>query len=82
MASIKNISQDIDCVTVVEDTDDSVQILGITCCDDGESEIEGSLVEIDGTDSIFVDVEDFGGYEDVNEFDSYNDGSLNDDYLM
>lgn len=80
MASIENINQEIDYVTIIDDTDDFVQILGVNQ-EDGDNEIEVSLVEIDGADSIFIDVEDIDGYEDVNEFDSYNDDSLNDNCL-
>ena len=72
MASIENINQEIDYVTVIDDTDDFVQILGVNQEDD-DNEIEVSLVDIDGADSIFIDVEDIDGYEDVNEFDNYND---------
>ena len=72
MTSIENINQEIDYVTVVDDTDDFVQILGVNQEDD-DNEIEVSLVDIDGADSIFIDVEDIDGYEDVNEFDNYND---------
>ena len=71
MASIENINQEIDYVTVIDDTDDFVQILGVNQEDD-DNEIEVSLVDIDGADSIFIDVEDIDGYEDVNEFDNYN----------
>ncbi len=81
MASIENINQEIDYVTVIDDTDDFVQILGVNQ-EDGDNEIEVSLVEIDGADSIIINVEDVDGYEDVNEFDSYNDDSLNDDYVL
>lgn len=81
MASIENINQEIDYVTVIDDTDDFVQILGVNQ-EDGDNEIEVSLVEIDGADSIIINVEDVDGYEDVNEFDSYNDGSLNDDCVL
>lgn len=81
MASIENINQEIDYVTVIDDTDDFVQILGVNQ-EDGDNEIEVSLVEIDGADSIIINVEDIDGYEDVNEFDSYNDDSLNDDCLL
>ena len=81
MASIENINQEIDYVQVIDDTDDFVQILGVNQ-DDVDNEIEVSLVEIDGADSVFIDVEDIDGYEDVNEFDSYNDDSLNDDCIL
>ena len=81
MASIENINQEIDYVTVIDDTDDFVQILGVNQ-EDGDNEIEVSLVEIDGADSIIINVEDIDGYEDVNEFDSYNDDSLNDDCVL
>ena len=81
MASIENINQEIDYVQVIDDTDDFVQILGVNQ-DDADNEIEVSLVDIDGADSVFIDVEDIDGYEDVNEFDSYNDDSLNDDCLL
>jgi hypothetical protein len=81
MASIENINQEIDYVTVIDDTDDFVQILGVNQ-EDGDNEIEVSLVEIDGADSIIINVEDVDGYEDVNEFDSYNDDSLNDDCVL
>ena len=81
MASIENINQEIDYVTVIDDTDDFVQILGVNQ-EDGDNEIEVSLVEIDGSDSIIINVEDIDGYEDVNEFDSYNDDSLNDDCVL
>ena len=81
MASIENINHEIDYVTVIDDTDDFVQILGVNQ-EDGDNEIEVSLVEIDGADSIIINVEDVEGYEDVNEFDSYNDDSLNDDYVL
>ena len=70
MASIENINQESDYVTVIDDTDDFVQILGVNQ-EDGDNEIEVSLVEIDGADSIIINVEDVDGYEDVNEFDSY-----------
>lgn len=81
MASIENINQEIDYVQVIDDTDDFVQILGVNQ-DDVDNEIEVSLVDIDGADSVFIDVEDIDGYEDVNAFDSYNDDSLNDDCLL
>ena len=81
MASIENINQESDYVTVIDDTDDFVQILGVNQ-EDGDNEIEVSLVEIDGADSIIINVEDVDGYEDVNEFDSYNDDSLNDDCVL
>ena len=81
MASIENINQEIDYVTVIDDTDDFVQILGVNQ-EDGDNEIEVSLVEIDGADSIIINVEDVDGYEDVNEFDSYDDDSLNDDCVL
>ena len=81
MASIENINQEIDYVTVIDDTDDFVQILGVNQ-EDGDNEIEVSLVEIDGADSIIINVEDVDGYDDVNEFDSYNDDSLNDDCVL
>lgn len=81
MTSIENINQEIDYVTVIDDTDDFVQILGVNQ-EDGDNEIEVSLVEIDGADSIIINVEDVDGYEDVNEFDSYNDDSLNDDCVL
>ena len=81
MASIENFNQEIDYVQVIDDTDDFVQILGVNQ-DDVENEIEVSLDAIDGADSIFIDVEDIIGYEDVNEFVSYNDDSLNDDCLL
>jgi hypothetical protein len=81
MASIENINHEIDYVTVIDDTDDFVQILGVNQ-EDGDNEIEVSLVEIDGADSIIINVEDVDGYEDVNEFDSYNDDSLNDDCVL
>ena len=81
MASIENINHEIDYVTVIDDTDDFVQILGVNQ-EDGDNEIEVSLVEIDGADSIIINVEDIDGYEDVNEFDSYNDDSLNDDCVL
>jgi hypothetical protein len=81
MASIENINQEIDYVTVIDDTDDFVQILGVNQ-EDGDNEIEVSLVEIDGADSIIINVEDVDGYEDVNEFESYNDDSLNDDCVL
>ena len=81
MASIENINQEIDYVTVIDDTDDFVQILGVNQ-EYGDNEIEVSLVEIDGADSIIINVEDIDGYEDVNEFDSYNDDSLNDDCVL
>lgn len=81
MASIENINQEIDYVTVIDDTDDFVQILGVNQ-EDGDNEIEVSLVEIDGADSIIINVEDIDGYEDVNEFESYNDDSLNDDCVL
>jgi hypothetical protein len=81
MTSIENINQEIDYVTVIDDTDDFVQILGVNQ-EDGDNEIEVSLVEIDGADSIIINVEDIDGYEDVNEFDSYNDDSLNDDCVL
>lgn len=81
MASIENINQEIDYVTVIDDTDDFVQILGVNQ-EDGDNEIEVSLVEIDGADSIIINVEDVDGYEDVNDFDSYNDDSLNDDCVL
>ena len=81
MASIENINQEIDYVTIIDDTDDFVQILGVNQ-EDGDNEIEVSLVEIDGADSIIINVEDIDGYEDVNEFDSYNDDSLNDDCVL
>lgn len=81
MASIENINLEIDYVTVIDDTDDFVQILGVNQ-EDGDNEIEVSLVEIDGADSIIINVEDVDGYEDVNEFDSYNDDSLNDDCVL
>ena len=81
MASIENINHEIDDVTVIDDTDDFVQILGVNQ-EDGDNEIEVSLVEIDGADSIIINVEDVEGYEDVNEFDSYNDDSLNDDCVL
>ena len=81
MASIENINHEIDYVTVIDDTDDFVQILGVNQ-EDGDNEIEVSLVEIDGADSIIINVEDVDGYEDVNEFDSYDDDSLNDDCVL
>ena len=81
MASIENINHEIDYVTVIDDTDDFVQILGVNQ-EDGDNEIEVSLVEIDGADSIIINVEDVDGYEAVNEFDSYNDDSLNDDCVL
>ena len=81
MASIENFNQEIDYVQVIDDTDDFVQILGVNQ-DDVDNEIEVSLDAIDGADSIFIDVEDIIGYEDVNEFVSYNDDSLNDDCLL
>ena len=81
MTSIENINQEIDYVTVIDDTDDFVQILGVNQ-EDGDNEIEVSLVEIDGADAIIINVEDVDGYEDVNEFDSYNDDSLNDDCVL
>lgn len=81
MASIENINHEIDYVTVIDDTDDFVQILGVNQ-EDGDNEIEVSLVGIDGADSIIINVEDVDGYEDVNEFDSYNDDSLNDDCVL
>lgn len=81
MALIENINHEIDYVTVIDDTDDFVQILGVNQ-EDGDNEIEVSLVEIDGADSIIINVEDVDGYEDVNEFDSYNDDSLNEDCVL
>ena len=81
MASIENFNQEIDYVQVIDDTDDFVQILGVNQ-DDVDNEIEVSLDQIDGADSIFIDVEDIDGYEGVNDFVSYNDDSLNDDCIL
>lgn len=63
-----NINQEIDFVTVIEDSDDFVQILGVSSEGD-DNEIEVSFVEIDGDDSIFVDIEDPDMYEEVDGFD-------------
>ena len=81
MASIENFNQEIDYVQVIDDTDDFVQILGVNQ-DDVDNEIEVSLDQIDGADSIFIDVEDIDEYEGVNDFVSYNDDSLNDDCIL
>jgi hypothetical protein len=45
-----------------------VQILGVSSEGD-DNEIEVSFVEIDGDDSIFVDIEEPDMYEEVNGFD-------------
>jgi hypothetical protein len=63
-----NINQEIDFVTVIEDSDDFVQILGVSSEGD-DNEIEVSFVEIDGDDSIFVDIEEPDMYEEVDGFD-------------
>lgn len=63
-----NVNQEIDFVTVIEDSDDFVQILGVSSEGD-DNEIEVSFVEIDGDDSIFVDIEDPDMYEEVDGFD-------------
>lgn len=81
-----NINQEIDFVTVIEDPDDFVQILGVSSEGD-DNEIEVSFVEIDGDDSIFVDIEEPDMYEEVDGFDidtqdtdTYDSTDVNDLY--
>lgn len=85
MASSSNSYQEPDLVKVIEDNDDFVQILGVNPSD-VEDEVEVTSVEIDGDNSIFINIdedsladspqEDLDQSLVLNENPSSDDGSL------
>lgn len=73
-------TNELDIIHVVEDTDDLVQILGVTP-DEDAGEVEVTSVEFDNGDSFFINIDedmsegDDGFYETIDS----NDNVLSDD---